>query len=119
MAVRTQKLPNQDSERILVLETQVGTMNTNIEKLEVKIDSNYSTLHERISSLRDDVFGEIDDKHLRVCDKIEELAKESSEQHQALMNRFESIEKWKWMIIGGAIVLGYFAAQFNLSNFFN
>lgn len=118
MAVRTSKLPNLENERISVLETQVEGIHTGMDKLEQKLDVNYNTLHQRISSLRDDLSEEIDDKHLRVCDKIEDLAKESTEQHQMLMEKFTTIEKWKYTIVGGALVLGYFAAQFNLANFF-
>ena len=118
MAVRTSKLPHNDNERISILETHVENINTSVDKIEQKIDTNYNTLHHRISSLRDDLSGEIDEKHQRVCDKIEELAKESTEQHNAMMEKFIITEKWKWTVVGGAIVLGFFAAQINLSNFF-
>ena len=42
------------STRITVLETQVDIIATNARKMEEKIDDNYSTLHHRISDMRDD-----------------------------------------------------------------
>lgn len=45
---------------------------------------------------------------------IKELRVEQKEQHDALMRHFVSIEerltaleKWRWMVVGGAIVVGF------------
>lgn len=45
---------------------------------------------------------------------IKELRIEQKEQHDALMKHFISIEerltnleKWRWMVVGGGIVIGY------------
>lgn len=45
---------------------------------------------------------------------IKELRVEQKEQHDALMKHFVSIEerltnleKWRWMVVGGAIVVGF------------
>lgn len=45
---------------------------------------------------------------------IKELRVEQKEQHDALMKHFVSIEerltnleKWRWMVVGGAIVIGF------------
>jgi chaperonin cofactor prefoldin len=38
--------------RISVLESQVEDISADVQKLEIKIDANYSTLHHRISDLR-------------------------------------------------------------------
>ena len=46
--------------------------------------------------------------------KIDELAKSDKEQHESLKSamdkvkeRVDTLEKWRWMIVGGAIVIGY------------
>ena len=49
---------------------------------------------------------------------MKELRKDQKEQHEAMMNRIDSIDKridilerWRYMVIGGAIVVGYLIAQ--------
>jgi len=53
-----------------------------------------------------------------VSEMMKELRKEQKEQHEAMMSRIDSIdkridvlEKWRYMVIGGAIVVGYMLAQ--------
>ena len=40
------------------------------------------------------------DHHLQMMEKITELDK-----------RLQVIERWRWMVVGGAIALGYFASH--------
>jgi len=108
----------EDSARIIVLENQVTTINANVEKLEKKIDSNYVTLHERISSLRDDLHNSIEVKHDKVMEKLEEQSRSSSSQHAAIAQKVQSLEKWRWMIMGAAIVVGYVLAHIKLDKLF-
>ena len=50
---------------------------------------------------------------------LKEFRHDSKEQHKQMMEkisdideRLTTIEKWRWMIIGGAAVLGFMAAHF-------
>ena len=107
-----------ESARIIVLETQVSNISTNVEKLEKKIETNYVTLHERISSLRDDIHTTIENKHEKIMEKLEEQNRTSSEQHAAIAQKVQSFEKWRWMIMGAAIVVGYVLAHVKMENLF-
>ncbi len=104
--------------RIAVLEDQVQTIHNDVEHLEKKMDENYATLHGRISGLRDDIQANMDAKHERLVEKIDSNAKNSSEQHKQLYDKISTIEKWRWMIMGGAIVLGYVIAHIKLEKLF-
>lgn len=104
--------------RISILETTVNHVSSNVEKLEQKIDSNYATLHSRISDLRDDLRSDFETKHEKVIQKLEEHNKNSIEHSEALNQRLSEIEKWKWMIMGAAVVLGFILAHINLGNLF-
>ena len=49
---------------------------------------------------------------------IKELRIEQKEQHDALMKHFINIEerltnleKWRWMVVGGGIVIGYIVSH--------
>jgi len=110
--------PEDTASRISVLESQVDDISADVLKLEVKIDSNYSTLHHRISDLRDDIHKNIDTKHNLLVDKLDKQATNSTLQHQALAEKIQSIEKWRWMIMGAAMVVGYVLAHLKLDNLF-
>ena len=112
-------MPEQEElQRIIVLETEVKGINRTVEKLEGKIDSNYSTLHHRISEMRDDMITNIETKHEKVMEKLDEQTRSSTEQHKAIAEKIASIEKWRWMIMGGAIVVGYVLAHLKLEKLF-
>ena len=53
-----------------------------------------------------------------VVEELREIRKEQKEQHAAMMkelnkleDRINAIEKWRWMVIGGAAVVGYLLAH--------
>lgn len=104
--------------RISVLESQVDTLNTNLDKLVDKVESNYATLHHRISELRDDLHKDIESKNEKILVKLDEHSRSSVLQHQSMSDKLAEIEKWRWILIGAAIVLGYFIAHVKLENLF-
>ena len=104
--------------RVSVLETQVTSITGNLEKIEQRIDENYATLHHRISDMRDDLHKDIETKHDKVIEKLDAQNKASTEQHKAIAEKITTIEKWRWMIMGGAIVIGYVLAHLKLEKLF-
>jgi len=51
--------------------------------------------------------------------EIKDFRFDSKEQHKSMMEKIDdidkrltAIEKWRWMIVGGAVVLGYLASHF-------
>ena len=104
--------------RVSVLETQVTSINGSLDKLEDKIDANYATLHGRISDMRDDLHKDIETKHDKVIDKLDQQNKASTEQHKSIADKIQTIEKWRWMIMGGALVVGYVLAHLKIEKLF-
>lgn len=104
--------------RIAVLEHQMEMMNRNIANLETKVEGQYEVLHSRISDMRDQVHDEISRKHDAVMNKLTEQDKASTEQHKALADKVTSFERWRWMIMGGAMVAGYVMAHMRLEKLF-
>ena len=104
--------------RVSVLETQVDSITHSMEKLEGKIDENYATLHHRISDMRDDIHTNIETKHDKVMEKLDAQNKSATEQHKAIADKITSIEKWRWMIMGGAAVVGYVLAHLKIEKLF-
>ena len=66
MAEAMSKADLETETRVSVLETQVDSITGSVTKLEQKIDSNYATLHHRISDMRDDLRNDIDTKHEKI-----------------------------------------------------
>lgn len=104
--------------RVASLETQMTTLAHSLEKIETKVDNQYSTLHSRISDMRDDIRNEIDVKHERVIEKLEEHSKAEAEENKTMSSKIASMEKWRWMIMGAAVVAGYVLAHIKLEKLF-
>jgi hypothetical protein len=54
-----------------------------------------------------------------IVSELKEHRKDSRDQHQQMMEkiteldkRLQIIERWRWMVVGGAIALGYFVSHF-------
>ena len=104
--------------RVIVLEAQMTNILLNVEKLETKMEGQYQTLHSRISDLREDITHTVEVKNDKIIEKLEEQSAESTKQHKALSDRLSELEKWRWMLIGGAIVVGYLIAHLKLEKLF-
>jgi len=54
-----------------------------------------------------------------ISSEIKDFRMDSKEQHRNMMEkiddidkRLSAIERWRWMVVGGAVVLGYLASHF-------
>jgi predicted nucleic acid-binding Zn-ribbon protein len=101
-------------QRIASLETQMLNVAHSVEKIETRVDTHYQTLHSRISDMRDELRQDIDDKHEKLIAKLDEHAKSESETNKSMSTKISAMEKWRWMIMGGAIVVGYIIAHVKL-----
>lgn len=55
---------------------------------------------------------------------VKEMRQEAKEQHELLMKkmgaldkRLEIVERWRWMVVGAATVVGYILAHVRLERF--
>ena len=60
-----------------------------------------------------------------VVEELKEFRKEQKDNYSCLMQKFDSVstrigvlEKWRWMIFGGAIVVGYLLAHIRIDKLF-
>ncbi len=91
------------SERLAKVEAQVESLKEDVSE----VKSDIKELHSRITTGNRESMEKIDQK-------IDALAKSDKDQHEALKStmdqvktRVDVLERWRWMIVGGAIVLGY------------
>jgi polyhydroxyalkanoate synthesis regulator phasin len=92
-----------DTERIAKLEAQVEGIKDDV----AEVKSDIKDLHSRITTGNREIMDKLDEK-------IDALAKSDKTQHEALKStmdevkgRVDILERWRWMIVGGAIVCGY------------
>ena len=104
--------------RLSVLENNVAIVSHTVEKLETKIDSNYAVLHSRVSELRDDLRADFETKNEKILSKLEEHNNNSISQNRMIEDKIGKIERWKWSLMGGAAVIGYFIAHVRLDKLF-
>lgn len=104
--------------RVTVLETQLLNVSNNVEKLEAKAEAHYANLHARISDMRDDLHREIEAKHKDVVSKLNDHMIMEAAHHEKIYDKLSSLEKWRWMIMGGAIVIGYVLAHIEIGKLF-
>lgn len=77
-----------------------------VEKRRMETDEKLQTIHARISSGEKDLADKIDTQYDEIMSELKEMRKESTEQHNKLSSRINTMEKWMWTVIGGAIVVG-------------
>lgn len=104
--------------RVTILEAQIGAIAGNVDKLEHKVEGHYQTLHSRISDMRDDLRNEIDKKHDQMMMMMKDHMDAELQHHETIRDKISAIEKWRWMIMGGAAVLGYVIAHLKLEKLF-
>ena len=75
-------------------------------------------LHARISSGERELSEKIDKQYDDIIDELKEMRKESAAQHAELNARITTMEKWMWVIVGGAIVVGVLLDKINISALF-
>jgi len=89
-----------------------------VEKRRVEVEDKVQQLHARISSGERELGTKIEDQYDDIMTEIKEMRAESVKQHDALSDRITAMEKWHWIVIGGAVVVGTLISQFNLSQLF-
>jgi putative NADH-flavin reductase len=97
-------------ERIAKMEAQVEGIKEDV----AAVKQDIKELHSRITTTTREITDHIDHK-------IDTLAKNDANQHEsmaktinAMKDRVDTLEKWKFMIVGGAIALGYLISHLEI-----
>lgn len=82
-----------------------------LDEQEKKLTENIMELHSRITSNAKDTHKSMSEMERRLVDAMNEHGKREEEQfrqmREELSQRVGVLEKWRWLIIGGAIVIGF------------
>jgi prefoldin subunit 5 len=103
--------------------TALEMLSTNItelvERRRVEMEDKVQQLHARISSGERELSTKIDEQYDDILAEIKEMRKESAAQHTELNARITTMEKWMWVIVGGAIVVGVLLDKINIPSLFS
>lgn len=111
---RKTKTNPMDIERVAKLEAQVEGIKEDV----AAVKQDIRDLHSRITTGNREIMEKIDDK-------VDELAQADKEQHAAqidatrnLSERVDTLERWRWMVVGGAVALGYILSKLPIEAIF-
>lgn len=90
-----------------------------VEKRRIETEDKLQQLHARISSGEKELAEKIDLQYDEILEEIKEMRKESADQHSKLSARITAMEKWMWIIVGGAIVVGFLINKLNVQQLFS
>jgi hypothetical protein len=79
-------------------ETNIAVLQVRLSNLEEKIDD----IKANLNDLRDDM----DTQYDKITDLLKGFQKENTAAHNVMNNKVASLEKWRWMLVGGGTVLG-------------
>jgi predicted nucleic acid-binding Zn-ribbon protein len=103
-----------DNERVARLETQVEGIKEDV----AAVKEDIKELHSRITTGNREIVDKIETMDKRLEEKLNKSADAARDQHQEIQkeiqrdvqkisDRVDILERWRWMIVGGAIVVGY------------
>jgi len=101
-------------ERLAKMEAQVETIKEDVKELKNDIKE----IHSRITTSNREIVDKIDDMQTRIEHKMNANAQISQDQHaeirkdvvedlEKMEKRVDSLEQWKWYVIGGAAAFGF------------
>lgn len=85
---------------IAVQESKIKTQEKDIE-----------IIHKRISDTQEELGSQLSEHYKVILDKIKELQKEQKIHANEMSNRVNSLEKSRYILIGGSIVLGFLLSK--------
>ena len=94
-------------QRIEVQEKTTKEIESVLEMRRVEHNKDIRELHSRIDTVNRELTVKIEETEKNILDDLQELRNELKAEKTALGSRILSIETWKWMIIGGAIIVAW------------
>ena len=110
-----------EQERIAKLEAQVDAIKEDV----AEVKSDIKELHSRVTTQTREIVEKMDDMQTRLEHRMNAQSEMSKQQHDEMKNEFQKdvkeiadrvdiLERWRWMIVGGAIVIGYIMGHVNI-----
>ena len=99
------------------LETEVAAMREKISFFSViyeKFDRTLDKLEKQHNDELRDVHNKIEEIELSIMDEIKALRQEMKQHHEVEKQKIEDLNKWRWLVMGGAVVIGWILSKLGL-----
>ena len=99
------------------IETEVAAMREKISFFSViyeKFDRTLDKLEKQHNDELREVHNKIEEIESSIMDEIKALRQEMKEQHQVEKQKIEDLNKWRWLVMGGAVVIGWILSKMGL-----
>lgn len=96
------------------IETEVAAMREKISFFSViyeKFDRTLDKLEKQHNDELRDVHDKIEQIENSIMDEIKALRQEMKEQHQIEKEKIDELNKWRWLVMGGAAVVGWLVSN--------
>ena len=103
--------------RLSKIETEVAAMREKVSFFTViyeKFDKTLEKLDERTIEDRKELQSMMDELRVDLLQEIKALREDMAEQHNVEKKKIEDLNKWRWLVMGGAVVIGWILSKLGL-----
>lgn len=106
-------------ERLDVLHSMDKELDQKIVKHRDDITEDIKELHSRITTNNQELVEAINNVEKSIKSHIDQEHKRQNEELRRFELRLTEVERWKWLVMGGAVILGWIAANVDLGALLN
>jgi hypothetical protein len=103
--------------RLSKIETDVAAMREKVSFFTViyeKFDRTLDKLDERTIEDKKELQTMMDDLRTDLVQEMKSLREEMAAQHAVEKQKIEDLNKWRWLVMGGAVVVGWIISKLGL-----
>jgi len=103
--------------RLSKIETEVAAMREKVSFFSViyeKFDRTLDKLDERTIEDKRELQSMMDDLRTDLVQEMKSLREEMAAQHAVEKQKIEDLNKWRWLVMGGAVVVGWIISKLGL-----
>lgn len=103
--------------RLSKIETDVAAMKEKVSFFTViyeKFDKTLEKLDERTIEDRKELQSMMDELRVDLLQEIKALREDMANQHDVEKKKIEDLNKWRWLVMGGAVVIGWILSKLGL-----
>lgn len=92
-------------------EVSIKEIEETLEMRRIEHNNEIKDLHSRITTVNRELTEKIDETETKIINELKNLRGELKLDDDETRNRLTKIEMWKWMMMGGVFILGWFASK--------
>ena len=103
--------------RLSKIETEVAAMREKVSFFSViyeKFDKTLEKLDERQNDDRKELQAMMDELRVDLLQEIKLMRDEAAAQHASQQKKIDELNKWRWVVMGGAVVVGWILSKLGL-----